>query len=269
MEKITFKPVDNSSATVTGFLHTPIFEMPVRRETFPAVVVTPGGGYEMVSQREAEPIALPFFARGYNVFILEYSVGENAGDFRPLIELSETMRMIRQTPEWRVDPEKIAVCGFSAGGHLSASLGTLWDDPALKKVYDNQNGLNRPNAMILGYPVILADEFAHEGSIRNVSGAEPGTPAYEYFSLERHVSEKTCPAFLWHTAADDLVPVENTLKFCLALQAKKIPYEVHIFPDGWHGLSACTHETGFAHPHNARWVELAIDWLDKTFAFSL
>lgn len=269
MEQIEFRPLEGSDAVVRGYLHTPIWEMDVRRESYPALVICPGGAYAMVSEREAEPVAFPFFARGYNVFILTYSTGEKAKDFLPLRELSETVRAVRSHKEWRVEPDKIAVCGFSAGGHLACSLGAMWDDPELLKVYDNHGGENRPNAMILGYPVITADEYAHVESIENVSGCKMGTPGYEYFSLDKRVSEKTCPAFVWHTAEDDCVPVENTLKLLLALQKQKIPYEAHIFPTGWHGMSVCTEEAGSRSDYNARWVGLAIDWLDRQFGFCL
>lgn len=269
MELVRFKPVPDSGAAVVGYLHTPVWEMPVRREVFPAVVVCPGGGYEMVSEREADPVALAFFARGYNVFILTYSVGENAKDFQPLRELSETVRAIREHKEWRVDPEHIAVCGFSAGGHLACSLGTMWDDPELLKTYDNHGGANRPNAMILGYPVITADEFAHVGSIEHVSGCKQGTPGYEYFSLDKHVSKNTCPAFLWHTAEDDCVPVENSLKLAASLSREKVPFELHVFPKGWHGMSVCTEEVGCPDDYNAKWVELAAAWLDREFGYHL
>lgn len=269
MELITFQPFSGSDASVTGYLHTPIWEMAVRREQFPAVVVCPGGAYAMISAREADPIALPFFARGYNVFILTYSVGEKAKQFRPLMELSETLRLIRSHPQWRVVPDQIAVCGFSAGGHLACSLGAMWDDPALLKRYDNHDGENRPNAMILSYPVITADAHAHTESIENVSGCKQGTPGYQYFSLDQRVSEKTCPAFVWHTVQDNCVPVENTLKLLSALQAHNIPFEAHIFPDGAHGISACTEETGTADSYNARWLDLSIAWLDKLFGYHL
>lgn len=269
MEKIEFKPIEGSKASVVGYLHTPIFEMPVRRESFPAVVVCPGGGYEMVSEREADPVALAFFARGYNVFILTYSVGELAKDFNPLKELSETVRTIRANREWRVEPDHIAVCGFSAGGHLACSLGTMWDDPELLKVYDNHGGENRPNAMVLGYPVITADEFAHVGSIEHVSGCKQGTPGYEYFSLDKHVSEKTCPTFVWHTVEDTCVPIENTLKLLTALQSKKISYEAHLFPHSDHGTSVCTEEVGSRNDYNARWISFAADWLDGEFSYHL
>jgi len=243
--------------------------MPVRRESFPAVVVCPGGAYAMVSEREADPVALAFFARGYNVFVLTYSVGENAGDFRPLRELSETVRAIRSHKEWRVDPEHIAVCGFSAGGHLACSLGTMWNDSEFLKTYDNRGGENRPNAMILSYPVVTADEFAHVESIENVSGCKQGTPGYGYFSLDRHVSKNTCPAFLWHTAEDDCVPVENSLKLAAALSREKVPFELHVFPKGGHGMSVCTQEVGCPDGYNAKWVPLALDWLDRIFGYRL
>ncbi len=269
MELVRFKPLPETESEVVGYLHTPVWEMEVRRESFPAVVLCPGGAYAMVSEREADPVALSFFSRGYNVFTLTYSVGEKAKDFRPLKEVSETIRALRNHPEWRVDRDRIAVCGFSAGGHLAASSGILWDDPELLKVYDNHGGENRPNAMILCYPVITADEFAHVESIENVSGCKQGTPGYEYFSLDKHVSGKTCPAFLWHTAEDDCVPVENSLKLAASLSRQKIPFELHVFPKGWHGMSVCTEETGSRDDYNAKWVPLALDWLDREFGFHL
>lgn len=269
MEIVKWKPISGTDGEAVGYLHTPIWEMEQRREQFPAVVLCPGGAYAFVSEREADPVALQFFARGYQVFTLTYSVGEKAKDFLPLRELSETVRALRERPELRVDPEHIAVCGFSAGGHLAASLGIMWDDPVLLKVYDNYGGKNRPNAMILGYPVITADEFAHVESIENVSGAKKGTEEYGYFSLDRRVSNKTCPAFLWHTAEDDCVPVENSLKLALALRKNRVPFELHVFPWGGHGMSACTQEVGTPDSYNARWVPMALSWLDREFGFQL
>ena len=270
MELLTFEPVPGSGASVQAYLHTPVWEMSVRRERYPAVVVCPGGAYAFVSQREAEPVALPFFARGYNVFVLTYTCGEQARDFAPLIQLSETVRRIRETPQWRVDPEHIAVCGFSAGGHLAGSLGVLWDDPEFLRHYGDRSGKNRPDAMLLCYPVLLANAYTHEESIRNVSGDVPGGERYRYFALDEHVSASTCPTFLWHTAEDGGVPVENTLLFALALQKARVPFEAHVFPTGGHGLSTCTAETcGTADPYNGRWLGLAMDWLDRQFGFTL
>ncbi len=122
--------------------------------------------------------------------------------------------------------------------------------------------------MILGYPVITADEYAHVESLENVSGCRQGTPGYAYFSLDRHVNERTCPAFLWHTVTDDCVPAENSLKLMAALQKAKVPYEAHLFPSGGHGLSVCTQETGSPDPYNARWMELCLAWLGRTFGYT-
>lgn len=267
MRIIHFRPTADTEAEVTGYLHAPMREMDVQREKFPAVVICPGGAYLWIADRVADPVALPFFAQGYNVFILRFSVGEKARGMRPLRELAETLRALREHQEWQADPEHIALCGFSAGGHLAASLGTLWDSPELRELCGNQEDLRRPNAMILGYPVITADEHAHVESIETVSGCKKGEPGYRFFSLEQHVSPKTCPAFLWHTAADDLVPAENSLKFAMALQQMGVSYELHIFPHGGHGVSTCTQEVGHLDRHTGQWLELALRWLDQQFDF--
>ena len=270
MEMLRFKPLEETQGQVVGYLHSPITEMEIHREKYPCVLVCPGGAYAMVSQREADPVALRFFAAGYQVFLLTYSVGEQARDFRPLKEASETVIRIRENAEaWHVDPDRIAVCGFSAGGHLAGSLGILWDSPKLLETYDNKGGKNRPNAMILSYPVITADEFAHVESIENVSGCPKGSEGYAYFSLDRQVSEKTCPTFLWHTVPDDCVPVENSIRLMEALQRHGISYEAHFFPRGGHGISVCTKETGTPDSHNAQWMELCLRWLNQEFEYQL
>ena len=270
MERIQFSPLPGSCAQVTGYLHTPLTEMAVRRERFPAVVLCPGGAYAMCSQREADPVALRFFAAGYQVFTLLYSTGEKARNFQPLLELSQTFRLVRERAgEYRVDPEKIAVCGFSAGGHLAASLGTLWDHEELRMRGGEYGEQNRPNAMILCYPVILANQCAHVESLRNVSGCEPGTPGYGFFSLEQHVGPHTPPAFLWHTMEDDCVPVENSLAMAAALHRANIPCEAHFLPFGGHGMSVCTQETGTQDAYNARWMDWCLTWLGHTFGYTL
>lgn len=268
MEYITFKPFAEGDAVVKGLLHSPILEMNPRRESFPAVVICPGGAYCFLSNREGDPVAQAFFAAGYNVFILYYSVGEKAKDYRPLQEISKTVMTIRENAaQWHTTPSSIAVCGFSAGGHLAGSLGTMWDDPGLKEKMDTKKGANRPDAMILCYPVISAGPFAHVTSMEQVSGCKKGTPGYTAFSLEEKVSEKTCPAFLWHTVTDDCVPVENTLLMASALQKAGVSFELHLFPRGGHGMSVCTEETGSLDTYNGKWLPLCIDWLNHQFYF--
>lgn len=270
MKIMEFKPFPNTDGSVTAYLHTPITEMEVHRNRYPSVVLCPGGAYVFVSQREYDPVALEYLSAGYNVFVLSYSIESHAKDFTPLKELSRTIMMIREnSAEWFCDPDKICVCGFSAGGHLAASAATMWDNEEFKKVFDTKGGLNKPNGAILCYPVITAGEFAHQLSIETVSGSAPGTEKYRFFSLEDRVDEKTCPVFIWHTATDDAVPVENTIRFISSLQKHKISYECHIFPTGGHGLSVCTEETGSPDKHNNQWVALSKNWLSKLFDYHL
>ena len=224
----------------------------------------------MVSEREAEPVALAYFSAGYHTFILNYGVMENAKDFQPLCQLAAAVAHIRRNAaEWSVDGKKLAVCGFSAGGHLAASLGTLFNEESFLKVYGESEDI-RPNAMILGYPVITADEYAHVESIENVSGAKKGSEDYLWFGLDQHVDAQTPPAFVWHTAEDQTVPVENSLKLVEALSAAKVPFELHVLPKGVHGMSVCTKEVGELTPvsiYNGRWVSWSITWLNELFEF--
>lgn len=270
MKTIEFKPLTDTDGSVVGYLHSPITEMEVHREKFPSVVICPGGAYAMVSQRESDPVAFEYLSAGYNVFILTYSVMDKAKDFVPLKELSQTLITIREhADEWHCDADKIAVCGFSAGGHLAASLATMWDNEEFKKHFDTKNGLNKPNGAILGYPVISSGSFAHVESIENVSGGKQGSNIYNFFSLENHVDEKTCPTFIWHTADDNCVPVENSLLFMTALQKEHIPFECHIFPAGPHGSSVCSEECYSPSDHNRQWVQLSKNWMNRLFDFKL
>lgn len=270
MELITHQPCRDTEAVLTGYLHLPISEMSPHRANYPVVIICPGGGYEVVSEREADPVALRYFAAGYQTFILRYSTNEQAQNFNPLRELSESIAWIRREAKpLHAAPNQIALCGFSAGGHLAASAGTLWNHPDFYAAAKDYGGENRPDAMILSYPVITAGPKAHVSSIKTVSGGEPGSPAYAFFSLEQHVGPHTPPTFLWHTVTDKSVPVENSFAMMTALQACEIPYEAHLFPAGDHGLSVCTQEVGVHDSYNGCWMDLSITWLNRLFSYSL
>ena len=195
---------------LTVYLRASLDAMPAVKER-PLVLVVPGGGYGHVSPREGDPVTLQFAAAGYHTAVLTYSVGEGAQNYQPLRQLNEALALLRQNAgEWHILPDKIAVCGFSAGGHLALS-GAVLDIPG-------ETAQQRPNAVILGYPVITAGEFAHRGSFVQLAGSEDAA-AQQAFTLEDKVTSDTPPVFVWHTMEDKTVPVENTLLLLAALRS--------------------------------------------------
>ena len=216
-------------------LHTYLHE---DREPRPCVLVIPGGGYRMVVPPEGEIVAKCFYEKGYQAFVGTYTTNyldlEPLKD-QPLRDLSRMLRLIRsRAEEFRVIPDRIVICGFSAGSHLCGSLGVHWMDLQDSR-YGSVSG--RPDGVILSYPVITAGEFAHRDSFRALLGNDPEEKELEYWSLEKEVTPDTPPMFLWQTAADGLVPVENSLLMAMALKKAGVPFEIHVFPRGMHGLS--------------------------------
>lgn len=225
-----------------------------------AVLVCPGGGYVMRAPHEAEPIARRFNAGGFHAFVVHYRVAPHRHP-APLLDASRALRLIRaHADEWRVDPARIAVCGFSAGGHLTASLGVHYGMDALN-VGDDFDALSaRPDALILAYPVITAGEFAHRGCFETLLGPEATPELLRLMSLELQVTPETPPTFLWHTAEDGGVPVENSLLFAAALHKHNVPFELHVYPYGQHGVGLSPED-----PHVATWADLCCEWLRETF----
>ncbi len=265
-----FTPFDGTDGRVVAYLHSPLTEVKDYRKMYPSVVICPGGGYQFCSTREADPVCFEYLSAGYNVFILYYSVKDKIKHFNPLKELSSTVMAIRaNSDEWNCDPEKIAVTGFSAGGHLAASLCTLWNNEEFLSQFDNKGGLNKPNAGIINYAVISTDaDIRHTGSFETLSQGEI-EELNLLFSLEKQVGKHCPPMFVFHTVDDTVVPVENALVLINALQKNKIPFEAHLFPSGVHGISVCTKEVASANRHVRQWVDLSKNWLSEVFDFTL
>lgn len=241
------------------------------RKKRPLVIVCGGGAYARISDREKEPVVMQFLAMGCNACLLEYSVAPNVFP-TALRELASSVALARShAPEWGIDPEKIVTCGFSAGGHLAASLGVFWDrefvcGPLGKKPEDI-----KPDGQILCYPVITGGEKAHAGSIENLLAEKAEDQEMrELVSLEKQVTANTPKTFLWHTVPDKTVPVENSMMFAQALIAAGVSCELHIYPRGGHGLSLCMEETSGSQersfePYCAGWIQGAKAWMELYF----
>lgn len=233
----------------------------------PTVIILPGGAYVNTSEREADPVAMQYLAHGFNVCILRYSCSPSVYPVAMLEALS-SIKYIRDNAEkLYADPEQIYLCGFSAGGHLSASCGTHWHRAESKK-YFGDTSLVRPNGLILCYPVISSGEFMHSGSFDYLLGDKKDDKKMrEYLSLEKQVDQNTPTSFIWATNGDTGVPCENSLLFAMALRRAKVPLELHIFENGPHGIStADTVSTCMEYPLRTRsWIDMTCNWIvEKT-----
>ena len=261
--------IDGSVAKFVGYCLDNSEEVDPER-TRPAVLVIPGGGYEMTSDREAEPIAIRFLTAGFNAFVLRYSVWPSVFP-TALLEAAEAMRQIRQNAaQWHVNPNHIAVLGFSAGGHLAANLATSASDDVMREHGYDPDAV-RPNALMLAYPVITSGPLAHRGSFDHLLGDKKADQqALDAVSIEKHIDAATPPVFVWHTMPDDCVPVDNTLMLIQACKAAGVSVEAHLFPQGGHGLALGTEETAWHGTDGMEkcvqsWPQLAFQWIERTF----
>lgn len=226
----TITGMDGTTARFIGYVPDNSPEV-VPDRTRPTVLIVPGGGYEMTSDREGEPIALQFLAADCNAFVLRYSCAPSVYP-TALLEVAEAMRLILDHAEaWHVDPARIAVLGFSAGGHLAADFATSASDGVLR-AHGYDPALLAPTALMLAYPVITSGEYRHDGSFRALLGNRYGDEdAMHEVSIEEHIDARTPPVFVWHTMPDDCVPVQNTLMLIEACRAAHVPVEAHLFPE--------------------------------------
>lgn len=243
---------DDDTPTITIFRTT-------LRANGTAVIVAPGGGYAHLSMNnEGRQVAAWFNAMGVQAFVLKYRLGPR---YHHPIELGDAQRAIRlvrsRAAEFGISPTRIGMMGFSAGGHLTATAGTMYDDGNSAAPDPVDRLSSRPDFLILAYPVISFDPaIAHAGSVRMLVGDQPSEQLRQQLSPELHVTSKTPPTFLFTTNADTTVPPENSIRFYLALHKAKVPAELHIFENGGHGGGLWLSD-----PALSRWPELLANWM--------
>ncbi len=228
-----------------------------------AMLVVPGGGYCVCVPQEGELVAKQFYEQGMNAFVLTYTTDITMSvplRRQPLEDIARAVRFIRAREEAYSLGKKLFICGFSAGAHLCGTLAVHHDDVTDKN--PAYAGIScRPDGAILSYPVITTGPYTHPASVEALLGKNPGTEELRYFSLEKNISEKTPPCFLWQTATDELVTVQNSYLFALALKEKGIPFAHYVFPEGFHGLSVATEDFfkgNFGEPYTMEQVMRAV-----------
>ena len=267
VKKVSIR-TDHTQAELTTYFQDNSPEMGMDRKR-PVVLICPGGGYGFLSDREAEPVALRMCGMGFHACVLRYSIAPEVFP-AALWELAASVSWLREhAEEYHLDENRIVVCGFSAGAHLAGSIGVFWNREFLAGLTGLSAEQMRPDGLILCYPVDTSGEFAHQGSFENLLGKDCADGEKRTLvSLEKQVTADMPRTFLWHTFADDAVPVENSLLLAQAMREAGVPFELHIFPDGVHGLSLADAETDNGTgdqivPECAVWPALAADWIRR------
>lgn len=226
------------------------------------VLVLPGGGYGVVAPSEGEPVALAFLGAGVQAFVLSYSVAPVRWP-QQLLETAAAIAYLRKNArKFGISPNKIAVCGFSAGGHLAGCAANLWGHKVIEEGLGLTGEQARPNAAILSYPVVYIKDTGENMTRDNLFGEQPLVPET---SLETSVTDRNPPSFLWTTYTDGTVPMENTMAYADALRAHGVPFELHIFDQGPHAMGLATADSAWQVDHTdlraAQWHSLCVGWL--------
>ena len=222
-----------------------------------AVVVCPGGGYAHLADHEGRPVAEWLNSIGITAFVLKYRLGPRYHHPAPMQDVARAIRLVRsRATEWKLNPNRIGVLGFSAGGHVASTAGTHYDAGQSASTDPIERVSSRPDLMVLIYPVISMRTFAHGGSKRNLLGEHPPENLVALMSNEEQVTKDTPPSFLVHTANDAVVPVENSLQFVSALRKAGVAFELHVYEKGPHGFGL-----GGTDPILSTWPARCADWL--------
>ncbi len=235
-----------------------IFSPPADRRSRAAIVVCPGGGYGHLANHEGPVVGEWLAGLGVTGVVLRYRLGPKYRHPCMHQDVSRAMRLVRaKADELGIDRDKVGVLGFSAGGHLAATISTQWDDGNPESADPIERYSSRPDLSVLVYPVIsMVESWTHAGSRQNLLGPDAPREIWERMSAERNVNDRTPPAFLFHTADDQAVPVENSLMYAMAMRKHGVPFELHVYEHGRHGVGLASDN-----PVLSTWPGLCAKWL--------
>jgi acetyl esterase/lipase len=234
------------------------YPAPADKASGATIIVCPGGGYGRLASHEGHDIAIWLNSIGVTAFVLKYRLGPRYQHPAMIWDVQRAIRLVRaKAGEWKIDPQRIGIMGFSAGGHLASTAATHFDDGNAQAADPVDRVSSRPDVAILCYPVItMTTPFTHSGSRKNLLGENPDWQLVDLLSNEKQVTAKTPPTFLFHTVDDGGVPVENSTLFADALRKNKVPYEMHLFEHGKHGVGLAKDD-----PTLSTWSMLLGNWL--------
>lgn len=252
---------------LTAYVHEKIRCQGLRRRR-PAILVLPGGSYKFVSPYEAEPVALYYFQKGFNAFVLDYDVLPHTYPYT-LEQAAMAMMYIRKTAQETDTLENcVAAVGFSAGGHLLGCISVLTDDPAIRRLFGDEWKKVRPDASVYGYAVVY-DDHEGEGPVDSIDNFCNGKLDRKEYQYDDKVSSACSPAFIWTTSDDNSVPVSNSVRLYEAYVSAGVAAELHIFREGNHGLSVCGPEVQRSTQHSdllahvGKWLDLSVEFLSS------
>lgn len=236
-----------------------VYRAPAGKANGAAVVICPGGGYRsLASDHEGKQVAEWLNSLGVSAFVMQYRLGPRYHHPVPLQDAQRALRLVRsRAAELGIDPHRLGILGFSAGGHLASTTGTHFDEGQADAASVVDRMSSRPDFMILAYPVISFSAFVHSGSLQNLLGDVPDPKLVAELSGEQQVTSRTPPTFLFHTSDDATVPVQNSILFYQALRAAQVPAELHVFTKGRHGVGLAPED-----PSLSQWPKLCATWLE-------
>lgn len=244
----------------------------------PAIVIFPGGAYWFTSDREADPVAMKYVSAGYQAVVVRYTCVNFGDGYAPypqqLLEGAAAIHYVREhAEEWNIDPHKVAVIGFSAGGHLAGMMSTLYGEKVVCDTFGTAYEDIRPDATVLSYPVASGYDYGHRESIKNLLGetAVNDETMLKKVSIPDNVTPDTPPTFIWTTYDDHCVPAKSSMRIAEAMMNAGVECELHVFRHGDHGLSVADRTVANSpesvmradNKHVAHWVKLSLEWLSQ------